>query len=291
MTAPVVVGIDDFDHSDRLIATAAEEALARGTSLWLAHAYHGYAPVAPGTGPSHAPEQIVREAAAEQLRALADKVHAEHPALTVETDVVTGPAPLALAVLAHAAALLVVGGRSRGALAGQLLGSVALRVLGHARCPVLIVRGDEPVTGAVMVGIDLAEPATGPAVLEFAFAEAARRNARLYAFYAWEDAALLHSYGAKIAMPDPRLATAEQGRKMLAAALEPFEQRYPQVTVTADVLAGMAGKLLVESTELVDLLVIGGRPHSEEAGGMQVGAIARTLLHHAHCAVALVPDR
>ena len=35
MTGPVVVGIDDFEHSDRLIAIAADEALARGASLWL----------------------------------------------------------------------------------------------------------------------------------------------------------------------------------------------------------------------------------------------------------------
>jgi nucleotide-binding universal stress UspA family protein len=292
MTGPVVVGIDDFEHSDRLIAIAADEALARGASLWLAHACPGFTPAAQGVGPSHAPEQIVLDAAEEQMTILANKVRAENPGLPVQTEVVTGPPALALAVLAHAASLLVVGGRSRGALAGQLLGAVSLRVLAHARCPVLVVRGrDERTTGAVMVAVDLAEPATGPQVLEFAFAEAARRNARLDAFYAWEDAALLHAYGAKIAMHDPRLATVEQGRTMLAAALEPIRVRYPQVSVSAEVLAGLSSKLLAGSTELADLLVIGGRPNSDGAGGMRVGAIAHTVLHHAHCPVAVVPDR
>ncbi|NUR24449.1 MAG: universal stress protein [Catenulispora sp.] len=292
MTGPVVVGIDDFEHSDRLIATAAGEALARGTSLWLAHAYHGFAPVTPGVEPSFAPERIVQGAAQAQLQTAADKLVAEHPGLHVETAAVTGPAAPALAELSNPASLLVVGGRGRGGLTGQLLGSVSLRVLAHANCPVLVVRGHgEKATGRVMVGVDLDTPATGAPVLEFAFAEAAGRSADVYAFYAWEDPTVLYAYGAQLLSHDQQLAALKRGREALAAALEPFKAKYPQVSVTSEVLAGLPSRLLVESTELADLLVIGGRPHSGGTDGMRVGAIAHTVLHHAHCPVAVVPER
>ncbi|NUR63286.1 MAG: universal stress protein [Catenulispora sp.] len=293
MTGPVVVGIDDFEHSDRLIAMAAGEALARGTSLWLAHAYHGFAPVAPGVEPNFAPEQIVRAAANSQLKMVADKLIAEYPDLHVETAAVTGPAAPALAELSDLASLLVVGGRGRGGLVGQLLGSVALRVLAHASCPVLVVRGDgEKATGRVMVGIDIYTPVTGASVLEFAFAEAAGRGADVYAFYAWEDPTGLYAYSAQLLSQDKQLAALKRGREVLAAALVPFEAKYPQVSATSEVLPGLPSRLLVESTELVDLLVIGGRPHGAGTDGMRVGgAIAHTVLHHAHCPVAVVPDR
>ena len=38
------------------------------------------------------------------------------------------------------AGLIVIGGRGKGAVAAIMLGSVAYRVLHHARCPVLVTR-------------------------------------------------------------------------------------------------------------------------------------------------------
>ena len=67
MNGPVVVGIDDFEHSDHLITTAVREAQTRGTALWLAHAYHGYAPVTPGIPPGFASERILHDEAEIQL--------------------------------------------------------------------------------------------------------------------------------------------------------------------------------------------------------------------------------
>jgi nucleotide-binding universal stress UspA family protein len=291
MTGVVVVGIDDFEHSEHLIAAAAQEAESRGGALWLAHAYHGFAPVTHGVPPDLSPEQIVRETALKQLTKIAEGIRARHPGLRIETAALTGPAAPALAELAGTAALLVVGGRGRGGLSGQLLGSVALRVLARADCPVLVVRGDsEHTTGRVMVGIDVDDPATGPEVLEFAFDEAARRKARLYAFYAWEDPAVLYAYGSQIFLQDQRVSALKRGREELAAVLGPWQQLHPDVKVSGEVLAGVPAKLLVESTQLADLVVLGGRVRHDGHTGMRLGAIAHTVLHHAACPVAIVPE-
>lgn len=272
MTGPVVVGVDDFEHSGSLIGTAAREAKVRGTALWLAHAYDGYTATPPGVASGFAPEQILRDTAEEQLAALAAKVRADHPDLHVETAAAAGPAASALAQLAGLASLLVVGGRGHSGLTGKLLGSVSLGVLAHSRCPVFVARGScDRNSQRLMLGVDVhQDPRTGPEVLEFAFKEAARRDAGLYAFYAWED-------------------PADWGREKLAAVLAPWQQMFATVRVASDVLTGLPAKLLVEASELVDLVVIGGRVH-EGGDGMRVGAIAHTVLHHAGCPVVVVPE-
>jgi nucleotide-binding universal stress UspA family protein len=291
MTGPVVVGIDDFEHSERLIGAAAREAGLRGTALWLAHAYHAFTPAAQGVSPGYAPEQVLRDTVEEQLAVVAAKVRAERPDLHVETAAMAGPPAPALAQLADLASLLVVGGRGRGGVTGQLLGSVSLGVLAHALCPVLVARGSfDRATQRIMLGIDVdQDPRTGPEVLEFAFEEAARRHAGLYAFYAWEDPTDLYAYGAKVFTRPDHTAALKQGRKKLEAALAPWQQMFPTAPVVSDVVAGLPAKLLVEATDLADLLVIGGRAH-EGRDGMRVGAIAHTVLHHASCPVAIVPE-
>jgi nucleotide-binding universal stress UspA family protein len=291
MNGPVVVGIDDFEHSDHLITTAVREAQTRGTALWLAHAYHGYAPVTPGIPPGFASERILHDEAEIQLQQLSAKLEAEYPGLWIRTAAMAGPATAALADLASPASLLVVGGRGAGGFAGQLLGSVSLGVLAHAHCPVLVVRGDrDHATDRVMVGIDATTPVTGAEVVEFAFAEAARRHAAVYAFYAWEDPSLLYAYGGEVFTHDQRAMALKHGREELAAALEPWKQLYPQVTVSSEVIAGLPAKLLVEATRLADLVVIGGKARTHGHEGMRIGSIAHAVLHHADCPVAIVPQ-
>ncbi|NUP51688.1 MAG: universal stress protein [Catenulispora sp.] len=291
MTGPVVVGIDDFEHSDQLITTAAQEARLRGTALWLAHAYHGFIPVTQGIPPDLTPETVLREAAEEQLAKAAAQVGAQYPDLHLETAAVSGPAAPALAEVADLASLLVVGGRGRGGLTGQLLGSVSLGVLGLAHCPVLVVRAaPKHPEQRVMVGVDVGDPATGPEVLAFAFEEAARRNGGLYAFYAWEDPSVLYAYGTHSFAVSHRREALKAARKDLEGILEPWKAKHPQVPVSYEALAGLPAKLLVESTELVSLVVIGGKARGNR-DGMRIGSIAHTVLHHAHCPVAIVPER
>ena len=73
--------------------------------------------------------------------------------------------------------------------------------------------------------------------------------------------------------------------------LEPWSKRFPDLHVADQVFTGSPSRLLVDSTRLADLLVIGGRVRAEDRPGMSAGALAHTVLHHAHCPVAIVPER
>jgi nucleotide-binding universal stress UspA family protein len=80
-------------------------------------------------------------------------------------------------------------------------------------------------------------------------------------------------------------------RRHLASVLEPLQQKYPGVTVTQQALPGTPSRMLVDSNRLVDALVIGGDARPEEKrSGMRIGALAHTILHHAHCPVIVVPE-
>jgi nucleotide-binding universal stress UspA family protein len=88
---------------------------------------------------------------------------------------------------------VVVGNCGFEGFPGLLVGSVAVQVAAHARCPVIVVRphvepapadGRQPEgAGSVVVGVDgsrLSETA-----IEFAFAEAALRGVGVTAVHAW----------------------------------------------------------------------------------------------------------
>ncbi|HEX7186910.1 MAG TPA: universal stress protein, partial [Actinomycetes bacterium] len=54
-----------------------------------------------------------------------------------------GPATTVLSELAGPADMLVVGPSGHHAVVGAILGSVTTYLITHARCPVVVVRGDE----------------------------------------------------------------------------------------------------------------------------------------------------
>ena len=295
MTRPVVVGIDDTDHSKRAITAGAHEARLRQAPLWLAHAYHWVPPVAAGVMPGgDTPEGAVRDAATALLAQAVSRAHAEFPDLDIHDYAMSGQPGPCLADLAKDAALLVVGGRGRGGFAGMLLGSVALSTVAHARCPVLVMRGGEDAeqhgtAGRVLVGVDINPPATGADVIGFAFEEAALHGYDLRAVHAWEDP----GYFYPVAIGEfPRVTFAEMTRKRrhrLDHLLAEWREKHPDTFVEAEVLTGSPSRSLVDSSRLADLLVLGGRRHSDGTG-MRLGGLAHAVLHHSHCPVVIVPE-
>jgi nucleotide-binding universal stress UspA family protein len=127
-------------------------------------------------------------------------------------------------------------------------------------------------------------------MVAFAFDEAERRGADVYAFTAWEDAAMPYLSFDEEIIRRHREAALSESRARLESALAPWAAAHPGVGFTSEVLAGSPARLLVDSTALVDLLVVGGRTRGDGRPGMRIGPLTHTVLHHAHCPVAVVPE-
>ncbi len=89
--------------------------------------------------------------------------------------------------------------------------------------------------------------------------------------------------GEALAEPGARDLQAEAGRR-LAALIEDWKQKYPDVAVSADVVRGHPGRALVGLSARAGLVVIGRR-----AAHHGPGSVLHALLSHAHGPVATVP--
>jgi nucleotide-binding universal stress UspA family protein len=143
--AGVVVGVDGSAESFGALRAAIDEAVRRQTTVRVVAAWevgNMWSDMYALTGPEKTTvrtrlEQAVASAVADARDEVAAALGARMPAIT--TDVVEGPPSDLLLQAAAGAQLLVVGSRGHGAIRGLLLGSVALRCVVHAPCPVLVV--------------------------------------------------------------------------------------------------------------------------------------------------------
>ncbi|TWJ22500.1 nucleotide-binding universal stress UspA family protein [Micromonospora endolithica] len=122
---PVLVGVDGSESAELALAYAADEAARRGTTLVLAH-------VAP-------PDEGTPDDSAVLLDSAEAAARATHPDLVIGRQVWRADRPeQALVDASGEVALVVVGSRGHGGVAGLLLGSVSQALVQHSRCPVLV---------------------------------------------------------------------------------------------------------------------------------------------------------
>ncbi|MCO1595815.1 universal stress protein [Micromonospora sp. RHAY321] len=126
---PVAVGVDGSEPSLVALGFAAERAAQRRVPLRVLHAWTQ----GPGGAAGVPDERAAVEQALEPWRRT-------FPELAVTVDLVAGSPAATLVDASQQAALVVVGSRGRGGLAGMLLGSVSQQVIQHAHCPVAVVR-------------------------------------------------------------------------------------------------------------------------------------------------------
>lgn len=136
----VVVGLDDSPAGRDALVRAAEEARRRGGRLEVVVAgapVDTWTDVAAVRRPT---DDELREDAAGHGRRVVSEVLGDAAGLAVRVVAEVGAADEVLVRHAEGAGLLVVGSRSRSRIAGMVLGSVALRTVVHATCPVMVVR-------------------------------------------------------------------------------------------------------------------------------------------------------
>ncbi|MDA8261771.1 MAG: universal stress protein [Actinomycetota bacterium] len=132
----VVVGIDGSAAADEALAWAAEEARVRGAVLEIDHVWN-----LPNLGYGGFVAQIddFEKDAKELLEKVAAEARKNYPDLTIEANLLEGPAAPALIVRGKLADLLVVGSRGHGGFAGLMLGSVSQQLVHHAEFPIVVV--------------------------------------------------------------------------------------------------------------------------------------------------------
>lgn len=288
MTGPITAGVDGTDESRAALDWAAREAVRRSLPLRVVHAWEFLPTVPTEVAGREAQEAWAVRAVTDAVRAVTER----HPELKVTTDVLEGPPVRTLLEAAEEAGLLVLGSRGHGRLMGFLLGSVGQQVIAEATRPVVLVRaGSEASAEAagrdVVVG-QHGDPEDSADVLRFAFETAAARGATVRAVRAWTLPPVFAYSPGSLQLLDDAGGLEPFEQKALAAALQPWRERFPEVPVVEHVEMGSAGQVLLAAADDAQLLIVGRRAH-RTAVGARIGSVAHGVLHHAGCPVAVVP--
>ncbi len=285
----IVVGIDDSPAARAAVQWAARDAELRNVPLTLVHA------VSPEVSTwlrTPVPAGVLRWQQ-DHGRRLVDgalKVVEEATApggpVRVQTEILSSGAVHTLIDLSKDAEMLVAGAQGSGRWPGRLLGSVSSALLRHAHCPVAIIHDEDasaPDTSQapVLVGID-GSPASETATA-IAFDEASRRRTGLVALHAWSDLDVSEWPG--IDWP----ATQSMAEEVLAERLAGWQERYPDVPVSRNVVQAQPARQLVERSDEAQLVVVGSRGRGGFAG-MLVGSVGETVAQMARVPVIVARE-
>lgn len=137
----VVVGVDGSPSSRRALRWALEQAEATGAKVAAVLAWQ--VPRNFGTGVMMMPGAQWDAEARNALRSAVEPASTKWPRVMVDQRVIEGHPVEVLLREARDADLLVVGNRGLGGFTGALLGSVSLRCVTHAVCPVVVIRAKD----------------------------------------------------------------------------------------------------------------------------------------------------
>lgn len=289
MVRPLIVGVDGSEHSLHAVDWAADAAVRHGVPLRIVHAslWERYESAALADTPGADPDVVTEHDLAQSVVATAAKRAGQRaPNLEISIDVVPEDPASALLHEARRAVAVVTGVRGRGPLKELLLGSVSLSLAARSPCPVVVVRGRAENrtagNGRIVVGIG---GTSAPAAVRYAVKEAAARGCEVEAVRAWRRRAV------QLSLPAGQHAHAEHERAafLLAEALDDVAEEHPDVLVHRALLEGAARHALVARSSAADLLVIGAHRRKGHFG-LQLGLVGHTVLHHAECPVAVVPQ-
>jgi nucleotide-binding universal stress UspA family protein len=149
-----------------------------------------------------------------------------------------------------------------------------------------VVVRDEITAAHRQVAVGIGDVHTSAAALSFAFEEATLRQAALLAVHAWSTQQPSDSARAweSFMTPGAQAIQVEVTRK-LAALVDDWRAKYPDVPVSHDVVYGPPGRALAGLSARADLVVLGRRP-----GRHGPAAVTHAVLSHAHGPVVTVPS-
>jgi nucleotide-binding universal stress UspA family protein len=268
---PIVVGVDDSDGIRSALRWTANEAAQRGVPVRVVTAYHGVGGHAQRAG------QLVADAV--------DRLHASSPGIVAEAVAVEGDPAQVMLDESKQASQVVLGPHHRKRSSSSALGSVGSAVTAHSQAPVVVLCGPAGMPeerAAVVIGVDGTD--SSPDVLAVGFEHAHVHHVPVHAVLCWHTD-LLASMSWRAAPPAP-----DSVHQWLDDELSDFRQQYPDVEVLPEVIRQPPKSALVKVSEEQFLLVIGNRGGHGRSGG-SLGSVAKQVLHHATCPVAVIPTQ
>jgi nucleotide-binding universal stress UspA family protein len=289
MKQNIVVGIDGSANSDAALDWAVSEATGRKLCLHLFSAGNqqllasGAMYIDPLLDASLRREALV--AADKQLAAAAARARRLSPLVDITTSSAADGAASGLVRLSSDADSIVLGRSGHGSLVGTLLGSVAMQLVAHAHCPVVLVHkstGDVGVSRGVVVGVD--GSSGSELALAYAFERASWRGVPLRVVHAWAATSLVD------APQDVRDDQFHQVQLALSETMVGWAEKYPDVEVLTSLPKDVSPvSALADVARDAELLVVGSRGR----GGFRsllLGAVSQGVVTHATCTVAVVRD-
>lgn len=283
---PVVVGVEADPTRRTALVWAADEAVRRNVPLRPVHAEG--VPTRGTRGREVPPSweewnEELHRGGKQVLEEAVAFVAARHPEVEVDAVLAEGDPVWALREQSRTATAVVLGSRHLSRTQ-EVFGSasVALPLMAHAHCPVVVVPEAEQVfqePAYVVVGVDGSEHSA--VAVDVAFEEAALRGAELRAFYVWQPGPLR--------IFDENEAQ-QECRRLLSETVAGRQSRYPEVDLRQELVVGHPVHVLTETSAHASALVVGTRGRGGFTG-MLLGSVSQGVLHHARCPVIAVPTR
>jgi nucleotide-binding universal stress UspA family protein len=183
------------------------------------------------------------------------------------------------------ASLLVIGRRGAGGFAELVMGSTSQVVTALAPTALVVVPDcwQGPEQGHVVVGVDGSSSCQD--ALAFGFEVVSSNAAELVAVNATELPETFPRPDVWLDRDDsPWQADA---RRLVAEALAGWKEKYPDVGVRTQYVAGHPIQVLARASETADLVVVGGLGRTKFTP-LRMGSVSRGLLHHTRCPVAVI---